>query len=229
MSDSKQSISDVQQQKPLRVAVLVSGSGSNLQALIDAVENKQLPGVEIVLVISNKASAYGLQRALKHKLAAIFVPWKQREEAEARIAALLRLFQADLIVLAGWLRIFSSSFILQFPQRIINLHPALLPDDSGETYTTSDGSVIPALRGLHVVQRALEAGLKVTGNTIHYVIPEVDAGPVICRAEVQILPDDTVEILQERIKSVEHGLLVEAVRKLQADAPKVLSFVPAIP
>ena len=228
MSDSEQSINNAQQHNPLRIAVLVSGSGSNLQALIDAIENKQLPGVEIVLVISNKASAYALQRALKHKLPAIFVPWKQREEAEERIAALLQLFQADLIVLAGWMRIFSSGFITQFPRRIINLHPALLPDDSGDTYITSDGSVIPALRGLHVVQRALEAGLQVTGNTIHYVIPEVDAGPVIFRAEVRILSDDTVEILQNRIKDIEHELIVSALRKLQYDEKTALPFTPAI-
>ncbi|GLV58233.1 hypothetical protein KDH_50660 [Dictyobacter sp. S3.2.2.5] len=86
---------------PLRVAVLISGSGSNLQALIDAVEGRQLPGVEIVLVISNKASAQGLQRALKHKLPAAYIPWKKREEAEQQMLSLLQLFRADLIVLAG--------------------------------------------------------------------------------------------------------------------------------
>ena len=163
----------------LRVAVLISGSGSNLQALIDAIDDQQLPGVEIVLVISNKADAYGLQRALKHKLPAAFIPWKQRAQAESRIAALLQLFEADLIVLAGWMRILSEDFIGLFPQRIINLHPALLPDDGGTSYTTSDGTIIPALRGLHVVQQALDAGLKVTGSTVHYVISKVDAGPVL--------------------------------------------------
>jgi phosphoribosylglycinamide formyltransferase-1 len=197
---------------PLRVAVLVSGSGSNLQALIDAIAGQQLPGVELVLVISNKANAYGLQRALKHKLPAAFIPWQQRAEAEMRIAALLQLFQVDLIVLAGWMRIFSAQFTTQFPQRIINLHPALLPDNGTDTYTTSTGISIPALRGLHVVKQALAANLLVTGSTVHYVIPEVDAGPVICRTEVTIRPGDTEEILQERIKEQEHRLIVEAVR-----------------
>ena len=196
----------------LRVAVLISGSGSNLQALIDAIAGEQLPGVEIVLVISNKANAYGLQRALTHNLPTAFIPWRRREEAESRIAALLHLFQADLIVLAGWMRILSADFITQFPQRIINLHPALLPDDGGPTYTTSDGTIIPALRGLHVIQQALDAGLKVTGSTVHYVIPEVDAGPVLCRTEVAIEPGDTEETLQERLKEHEHALIVEAVR-----------------
>jgi phosphoribosylglycinamide formyltransferase-1 len=201
------------QRIPLRVAVLVSGSGSNLQALIDAIESQQLTDVEIVLVISNKANAQGLQRALKHKLPAAYIPWKkQREESEERISAMLRLFQADLIVLAGWMRIFSANFTAQFPQRIINLHPALLPNNGEETYTTNAGIVIPALRGLNVVEQALEAGLKVTGSTVHYVIPAVDAGPVIGHAEVAIEPEDTADTLHEKLKIQEHLLIVEAVR-----------------
>jgi phosphoribosylglycinamide formyltransferase-1 len=202
------------QKKPLRIAVFISGTGSNLQALIDAIESRQLPEAEIVLVVSNKANAYGLQRALNHKLAAIYLPWKQREEAEARALALMKLFQIDLIVLAGWLRIFSPDFLAQFPNRMINLHPALLPDDGGDTYTTSDGTVIPALRGLHVVERAIENNLKITGSTVHYVIPEVDAGPVISRAEVPIRTGDTEETVHERLKKREHQLIVEAVREI---------------
>jgi len=199
---------------PLRLAVFISGTGSNLQALIDAIESRQLPEAEIALVVSNKANAYGLQRALNHKLAAIYLPWKQREEAEARALALMRLFQIDLIVLAGWLRIFSPDFIAQFPKRMINLHPALLPDDGGETYITSDGTIIPALRGLHVVEMAIEKKLKMTGSTVHYVISEVDAGPVISRAEVPIRAGDTAETVHERLKKREHQLVVEAVREM---------------
>jgi phosphoribosylglycinamide formyltransferase 1 len=198
---------------PLRIAVLLSGSGSNLQALIDASESGQLPGVEIVLVVSNQPDAVGLQRALKHRLPALYLPWKQREEAESRLTAILRLFQVHLIVLAGWMRIFTAQFVTQFPQRIINLHPALLPDDGmSKTYITSSGIEVPALRGLHVVNQALDAGLQVTGSTVHYVTPEVDAGPVICREEVVIEEGDTEETLHERIKRVEHRLIVEAVR-----------------
>lgn len=198
---------------PLRIAVLISGSGSNLQALIDASESGQLPGVEIVLVVSNQPDAVGLQKALKHRLPALYLPWKQREEAEARLTAILHLFQVDLIVLAGWMRIFTAKFVAQFPRRMINLHPALLPDDGmSKTYVTSSGIEVPALRGLHVVQQALDAGMKVTGSTVHYVTPEVDAGPVICREEVVIEEGDTEETLHERIKRVEHRLIVEAVR-----------------
>ena len=204
-------------QPKLRVAVLISGSGSNLQALIDAVEQQHLPEVEIVLVISNKANAQGLQRALKHKIPAIYLPWKNRAEAEERAIALLDLFQADLIVLAGFMRILSAEMTARYPQRMINLHPALLPDNGAKTYTTSDSTIIPAIRGLNVVQQALDLGLKVTGSTVHYVIPAVDAGPVICRAEAVIEPDDTEESLHEKLKALEHRLVVEAVRKHAAD------------
>jgi phosphoribosylglycinamide formyltransferase 1 len=223
----------VSSQNPsIRLGILISGSGSNLQALIDAIESQQLPGVEIALVVSNKADAYGLQRALKHRLPAIYLPWGQRtvgvqfsapeliapkptiSESEARLTALLRLFQVDLIVLAGWMRILSAAFLEQFPQHIINIHPALLPDDgTGSTYTTTNGTQIPVFRGLHAVQQALDAGVKVTGSCVHFVTPEVDAGPVICRQEVAIEEGDTEETLHERLKVVEHGLIVEAVRR----------------
>src|SRR2546421_9829921 len=198
---------------PLRLGVLISGTGSNLQALIDAIESKKLANVEIAMVVSNKANAYGLQRALTHNLPAVYLPWRERAESEERLAALLRLFHVDLVVLSGWMRILSAAFIEQFPRRIINLHPALIPDDgTGTTYTTRDGTQIPVFRGLHVVKQALDAGIKVTGSTVHYVTPEVDAGPAICREEVSIREGDTEETLHERLKLVEHRLIVEAVR-----------------
>jgi len=227
---------------PLRLAVLVSGSGSNLQALIDAVESQQLPGIEIALVVSNNARAYGLQRALNHTLPTLYLPWNTvgaqfiapnpdrntppkpaadtsqigaLSASEALLTSLLHLFHVELIVLAGWMRILSALFLEQFPRRVINLHPALLPDDgTGNTYTTADGSMIPVFRGLHAVRQALAAGVKVTGSTVHYVTPEVDAGPVICREEVLVEPGDTEESLHERVKKVEHRLIVEAVRSL---------------
>lgn len=201
--------------EPRRLAVLVSGTGSNLQALIDAIEGGKLPGIEIALVVSNKASAQGLQRALKHRLPALFLPWQQRDEAEEKLTKLLDLFKIDLIVLAGWMRIFNPEFVTHYPCKIINLHPALLPDDgNGDTYTTSDGTIIPVFRGLHVVRQALAAGIPITGSTVHYVIPEVDAGPAILHAEIAIEPSDTEETLHERIKQAEHRLIVEAVRDL---------------
>ncbi|MGZ3623429.1 MAG: phosphoribosylglycinamide formyltransferase [Ktedonobacteraceae bacterium] len=213
----------------LRLGVLISGSGSNLQAIIEAIESQQLTGVEIALVVSNKADAYGLQRALKHNLPVIYLPWEQRpvgtqfiaprltiSVSESRLTTLLQLFQVDLIVLAGWMRILSAAFLEQFPQRVINIHPALLPDDgTGSTFTTKNGIQIPAFRGLHAVQQALDAGVKITGSCVHFVTPEVDAGPVICQEEVVIEEGDTEETLHERLKVVEHRLIVRAVGSLK--------------
>jgi len=216
----------------LRVGVLISGSGSNLQALIDAIETSQLPGVEIALVVSNNAQAQGVQRAFKHMLPTIYLPWGKIGGAqftadqrggmspdEKKLTSLLQLFQVDLIVLAGWMRILSASFLEQFPWQVINLHPALLPDDgTGHIYTTRDGTQIPVFRGLHAVRQALQAGVKVTGSTVHYVTPEVDAGPVICREELAIEPADTEESLHERLKQIEHRLIVAAVKICQERA-----------
>ena len=208
-----QFIAPYPQHPSFRIAVLISGSGTNLQALIDAIESQQLPNVEIALVVSNNPQASGLQRALNHKLPAIYLPWK-RTESEPLLAAMLQLFQVDLVVLAGWMRILGPQFLEQFPQRVINIHPALLPDDgTGSIYITSDGTQIPVFRGLHAVQQALDAGIKITGSCVHYVTPEVDAGPVICREEVAIQDSDDEESLHERLKVVEHRLIVEAVKK----------------
>lgn len=223
-----------QPERPLRLAVLVSGGGSNLQALIDAIENKTLADTEIALVVSNKANAQGVQRALQHKIPTIYLPWQAPElsaspvvrgkgmlsDSEAKLTSLVHLFQVDLIVLAGWMRIFSAAFVEQFPRRILNLHPALIPDDgTGNIFITRDGSTIPVFRGLHVVKMALDAGVKVTGSTVHYVTPEVDAGPVLCREEVAIEEGDTEESLHERLKLVEHRLIVEAVMLIRKNYP----------
>lgn len=211
-------------QPVLRLGVLVSGSGSNLQALIDAIESHELPRVEIALVVSNNAHAYGVQRALRHALPVVYLSWSGKRGAESgaemsgceqRLTALLELFEVNLIVLAGWMRILSGPFLERFPERVINLHPALLPDDvDSDTYVTRSGEVIPVFRGLHAVRQALAAGVSVTGSTVHYVTPEVDAGPVICREEVAIAPDDSEESLHERLKTVEHRLIVAAVQRL---------------
>jgi phosphoribosylglycinamide formyltransferase-1 len=215
-----------QPERPLRLGVLVSGSGSNLQALIDAIEKNELTDTEIALVVSNKADAQGVQRALKHHIPTIYLPWQSPKaqtatninqgmlsDSEMKLTSLVHLFQVDLIVLAGWMRILSGAFVEQFPRRIINLHPALIPDDgTGNTFITQDGSEIPVFRGLHVVKMALDAGVKVTGSTVHFVTPEVDAGPVLCREEVVIEDGDSEDSLHERLKRVEHRLIVAAVK-----------------
>ena len=200
------------------IVVLLSGSGSNLQALLDAQAHGELAG-EVVLVVSDRAQAYGLQRALQAGIAAAHIPLLAprgplRQQWEQRLAGVVACFEPDLIVLAGFMRVLSASFLERFPERVINQHPALLPDDGGDTVTTSSGLVIPALRGAHVVADALRFRLPVTGCTIHRVTPRVDDGPILARAEVPILPDDTVESLHERIKAVERRLIVATVNRL---------------
>ncbi len=197
------------------VAVLLSGSGSNLQALLD-----DRNGYQIDLVLSDRAGAYGLQRALKANVATVCLPlhrpkdWQERNAWEAQVAAMLDLFAPDLIVMAGWMRVMSAAFIERFAGCIINQHPALLPDEPVDTYRTESGHVIPAVRGAHAVRDALRLTLPMTGCTVHYVTPEVDAGPVLARAEVPILPDDDEASLHERIKQHERRMIVEVVRRL---------------
>ncbi|RRR78253.1 MAG: phosphoribosylglycinamide formyltransferase [Candidatus Viridilinea halotolerans] len=206
------------------IAVLLSGSGSNLQALIDAQHEGNLGHTQICLVVSDQAEAYGLQRALVHQIPSAYLPLRhtrQREQRRAmraaweqRLATLVQTFTPDLVILAGFMRILSPLFLEQFPERVINQHPALLPDDGGASYTTSSGLCIPTLRGAHVVSDALAQQLPVTGCTIHRVTPRVDDGPVLARTEVPILPHDNVETLHERIKLEERRMIVEVVNQL---------------
>lgn len=210
--------------KKLRLGVLISGSGSNLQAIIDAIAGQELPHAEIALVLSNNAKAYGIQRALTHKIPVSYVPWRtfpveaslrEMTPNETQIASLLRIFQVDLLVLAGWMRILSAPFLEQFPKRVINIHPALLPrEGAGETYTLSNGEQIPVFRGINAVKMALEAGVQTTGSSVHYVTPVVDAGPVICQQELSIEPGESAEHLHERLKVVEHRLIVKALQQI---------------
>lgn len=211
-------------ERKLRLGVLISGSGTNLQAIIDAVESGALPNVEIALVVSNSAKAAGIQRALNHKLPLIYLPWHKSPAGasllemtpnEAQMAGLLQFFRVDLVVLAGWMRILSAPFLEHFANRVINIHPALLPrEGAGEMYTLSNGQQIPVFRGMHAPQMALNAGVSITGSSVHYVTAVIDAGPVICQREVAIKPGDTAESLQERLKLVEHELIVEAIKQL---------------
>lgn len=202
-------------QAPFTVAVLVSGSGSNLQALLD-----DQHGYPITLVVSDRSTAYGVQRALGANVATVCVPLNHPRDRQARrvwedrVAAVLAAWQPDLIVMAGWMRVMSAPFIDRFAGRIINQHPALLPDAPIDTYETASGHTIPAVRGAHAVRDALRLHLPITGCTVHWVTPEVDAGPVLARAEVPIMPDDDETTLHERIKAQEQRLIVQVVRRL---------------
>lgn len=207
-----------------RIAVLLSGAGSNLQALLDAQRAGLLGPAEIGLVLSDRADAYGLQRALAQNLPTACVPLPSspagplrvaaRAAWEQRLARVATVFEPDLLVLAGFMRVLSASFLEQFPDQVINQHPALLPDDGGSSVVSPSGYRLPALRGANVVAEALRLGLPATGCTVHRVTPRVDDGPILARAEVLILPDDSAASLHERIKAEERRLIVEVVRGL---------------
>jgi phosphoribosylglycinamide formyltransferase 1 len=198
-----------------RIAVLASGAGTNLQALLDAIQCGTLDA-EVVVVVSDRAETGALRRAAGAGIAAMSLPLANRHDPIARQAYDLRLadvllaFQPDVLVLAGWMLILTPAFLDRFPGPIVNVHPALLPDDGGVEVLTSRG-LLPALRGARAVRDALARRLPVTGATVHYVTNAVDAGPVIMRHEVPVLPDDDEFRLHERIKTVEHRLLPRAV------------------
>jgi phosphoribosylglycinamide formyltransferase 1 len=198
-----------------RIAVLASGSGTNLQALLDATAHGTVKA-EVAVVVSDRVDAGALRRAAAAGVATVWLPLVDRldpvvrEAYDRRLAAVMGAFEPDLIVLAGWMLILGPRFLNLFPGRIVNVHPALLPDGDGVEVLTSHGR-FPALRGPRTVRDALRQRLPATGVTVHYVTNAVDCGPVILREEVPILPDDDEGQLHERIKSVEHRLLPRAV------------------
>jgi phosphoribosylglycinamide formyltransferase-1 len=198
-----------------RIAVLASGSGTNLQALLDAIACGTLDA-KVVVVVSDRAGAGALRRATAAGVPAVSLPLSDRHDPvvrqayDRRLAGVLRAFEPDLIVLAGWMLILTAEFLDAFPEQVVNVHPALLPDDGGIEVLTSHGC-LPALRGPRAVRDALKQRLPATGATVHYVTTTVDSGPVILREEVPVLPDDDEIRLHERIKAVEHRLLPRAV------------------
>ncbi len=182
----------------LKLGMLVSGRGSNLQAIIDANEAGRIDAA-VVIVISDVADAFALERARAHGIEAAFVDpslFKNREGFEAAIIDLLRKGDVDLVCLAGFMRLLSSHFVREFPHRIMNIHPALLP----------------AFPGLHVQRKALQHGAKVTGCTVHFVDEGTDTGPIIIQAVVPVLDDDTEESLAVRILKYEHQIYPRAIQ-----------------
>ena len=182
-----------------RVAVLISGRGSNLGALIAA----QDAGYRIVLVISNVEGAGGLDKAREAGIATQAIPHagKTREDFDAELDAALRAADIDLVVLAGFMRILSDGFARGWEGKLINIHPSLLP----------------AYRGTKVHERVIAAQEAVSGASVHFVVPELDAGPVIAQARVPVHPSDTPEMLAERVLAVEHKLYPEALKLLASD------------
>lgn len=181
-----------------KIAVLVSGGGTNLQALIDAQKSGIIQSGEIVLVASNKADAYALKRAEDHGIKAVLM------KDEGSLLNLLREEGVELIVLAGFLKILSREFIRNYENRIINIHPSLIPSFCGK-----------GAYGLHVHEKALEYGVKVTGATVHYVNEIPDGGKIIAQKAVEVMDGDTPETLQKRVmEQAEWILLPQAVEQI---------------
>ncbi len=180
------------------IVVLASGSGTNLQALIDASRERDFPG-EIIAVGCNRPGAFALERAAQANIKTFVLDHKKygsREEFDGALMAELRRLSPDVIVLAGFMRILTADFVRAFRGRMLNIHPSLLP----------------AYTGLNTHQRVLEAGDKVHGVSVHFVTEELDGGPVIAQAEVEVKPDDNAESLAERVQQQEHVLYPIVVR-----------------
>ncbi len=189
----------------LNVGILVSGGGSNLQAIIDKVENGYIKNVSIVTVVSSRPDAYALERAKKHGIKGICISRKTFSTVEEYDEALISHFKAlevDLVVMAGFLSILGERFTRAYEGRVINIHPALIPSFCGKGFY----GIIPH-------QKVLESGVKVTGATVHFVELEADAGPIILQKAVYVQDGDTPEILQKRVmEQAEWDILPEAVR-----------------
>lgn len=193
---------------PARIAVLVSGGGTNLQALLDAQRDGKMPHGEIVLVVSSRAGAYALTRAENEGVAArVLTPSCGQELFENELSVLLREQEIDLILLAGFTVILSAEFTKQWPRRILNVHPSLIPAFCGK-----------GMYGLRVHEAALARGVKVTGATVHFVNEIPDGGEILLQKAVEIAPDDTPETLQRRVmEQAEWQLLPLAAERVCAE------------
>jgi len=197
----------------INIAVLVSGRGSNLQAIIDNIENGTIPNASVSLVISDIRDAYAMERAKNHGIDAIFVDpasYPGKAGFEGKILHFLKEYNIGLVLLAGYMRVVGHTLLDQFKDRMINIHPALLP----------------SFPGLHGQQQAFDHGVKVSGCTVHFVDEGVDTGPIIIQKCVPVLEDDTQETLASRILEQEHKIFPEAVRlfargKLNIEGHKV--------
>jgi phosphoribosylglycinamide formyltransferase-1 len=182
----------------VKIAVLVSGRGSNLQAIMDSIEKGYIKNATVNVVISNKANAYALERARNHGIDAVFLDPDEydRDEYDRAILNVLSQYNIDLLLLAGYFRLLGNEIIIAYRNRIMNIHPSLLP----------------AFKGLHAQKQAFEYGVKVAGCTVHFVDEGLDSGPIIIQKCVPVLTGDTEETLTARILEQEHVIYPEAVR-----------------
>jgi len=181
-----------------RIGVLLSGRGSNFEALADSIPAGRIPNAEIAIVISNRDGAPGIEKAQQRRIPSKVIPSKglEREVYDRQVVAVLQGHQVDLICLAGYMRLLSPYFVAAFPQRILNIHPSLLP----------------SFPGLESQRQALEYGVKFAGCTVHFVDENLDAGPIVLQSAVPVRDDDTEATLSERILAEEHRIYSEAVK-----------------
>jgi phosphoribosylglycinamide formyltransferase-1 len=181
-----------------RIGVLLSGRGSNFEALAESVAADRIPNAQIAIVIANRAGTQGIERARARGIAAREIPSRglEREDYDRQVVDVLREYRVDLVCLAGYMRLLSPYFVQAFPQRILNIHPSLLP----------------SFPGLESQRQALEYGVKFAGCTVHFVDENLDAGPIVLQAVVPVLDNDTSDTLAERILREEHRLYTEAVK-----------------
>ncbi|NEO60125.1 MAG: phosphoribosylglycinamide formyltransferase [Moorea sp. SIO4G2] len=193
----QQSVDSLPTTSPLKLGVMASGSGSNFEAIASAIANGQL-NAQISVLIYNNPGIKALARAEKYGIPAVLHNHrhtKKREDFDQQIVETLRQYEVEWVVMAGWMRVVTQVLLDAFPNRILNIHPSLLP----------------TFKGVRAVEQALEAGVKITGCTVHVVSLDVDSGPILFQAAVPVLPDDTPETLHARIQVQEHRILVEAI------------------
>jgi phosphoribosylglycinamide formyltransferase 1 len=181
-----------------RLGVLLSGRGSNFEALVDSVADGRIPGAQIAIVIANREGAQGIDRAAARGIPTLVLPSRglEREAYDRQVVAALREHKVDLVCLAGYMRLLSPYFVQAFPQRILNIHPSLLP----------------SFPGLESQRQALEYGVKFAGCTVHFVDENLDAGPIILQSVVPVLDSDTEDTLSEKILREEHRIYSQAVK-----------------
>lgn len=197
------------------IAVLVSGGGTNLQALIDGTEKNLING-KVSVVISNRKNAYGLERAKLHNIESIYIRGDNIsvQEFDEKLIKELKSRNIDLVVLAGFLKILGRDFIKTFENKIINIHPSLIPSFCGDGFF-----------GIKVHEKALEYGVKISGATTHFVSEIPDEGPIIMQKSLEVFDEDTPESLQRRVLNIEHEILVESIREFCNDNLKVIGRI----
>lgn len=201
-----------------KIGVLVSGSGTNLQAIIDAINNKYIKNSVVSIVISNKEEAFALERAKKYGIDTKVLKlsnFKNKVEYENELINILKEKDVDLIVLAGFMVILTNNFVNMFENKIINIHPSLIPSFCGEGYY-----------GIKIHEEALKRGVKIVGATVHFVIEEADAGPIILQKAIYVDDDDTPESLQKKVlKNAEWKILPEAINLIKDKKIKIVENV----